>query len=71
PCGTGGGRMLLWDNDVFIVNIYSQSFFIVVNFIDKSKDCSCWVVFVYLSSSKAEKALQWDYLVNEKSKWGP
>ncbi|CAA0829643.1 Unknown protein, partial [Striga hermonthica] len=71
PCGTGGGLMLFWDDDVVIVNIYSQSFFIAVNFIDKSKDCSCWVVFVYLSSSKAERTLQWDYLVNEKSKWGP
>lgn len=70
PEGQSGGLLLCWSKDTIVYHIVTSSFGIEVEFETQESKGKCWGVFLYISSSNDIAASQWEYLLDQKRKWG-
>ncbi|CAA0815770.1 Unknown protein, partial [Striga hermonthica] len=69
PRGQSGGLLLLWHQDVNIINVVSKDFYIAVNYSLNHEDQG-WGVFVYMSTDKRTREAQWMILEEDRYSWG-
>ncbi|CAA0831791.1 Unknown protein, partial [Striga hermonthica] len=67
--GQSGGLLLLWHQDVNIINVVSKDFYIAVNYSLNHEDQG-WGVFVYMSTDRRTREAQWMILEEDRYSWG-
>ncbi|CAA0835313.1 Unknown protein, partial [Striga hermonthica] len=67
--GQSGGLLLLWHQEVDIINVVAKEFYIVVNYSLNNEEQG-WGVFVYMSADRRTREAQWMILEEDKHSWG-
>ncbi|GER54160.1 hypothetical protein STAS_31725 [Striga asiatica] len=70
PDGTRGGLLLCWERNTEIIQMQATEFSNQVQYRLESSNKVEWIIFVYMSTSRQERELQWLYLQQEREQWG-
>ncbi|CAA0824400.1 Unknown protein, partial [Striga hermonthica] len=69
PQGQSGYLLLLWNQQVTILQTLSKDFFIAIQYQLPNSDVQ-WGVFVYLSTCRNQRSVQWQVLESLQPSWG-
>lgn len=68
--GRSGGLLVCWADHVTIHSVITTQFCIEMECSSVKSVGKFWAVFVYTSTDIQIKQQQWDFLIQERSKWG-
>lgn len=70
PCGKSGGMLVGWQEDVVILQIRKNDYYLEVELEETDTKKKMWAIFVHASIEERVRRNLWEELVGKREKWG-